>query len=58
MVKPGKANPHRKMTVAEYNMNKAKNMAEIDRILDKIKASGYDSLSAEEKRKLFSQGRN
>lgn len=57
-VKPGKANPHRKMTDAEYNMNKAKNMAEIDRILDKIKASGYDSLSAEEKRKLFSQGRN
>ncbi len=49
--------PNRKMTDAEYNMNKARNMAEIDRILDKIKKSGYDSLSAEEKRRLFEQGK-
>ena len=29
------------------------NQAEIDRILEKIRRSGYDSLTAEEKRKLF-----
>lgn len=40
-----------------YNRNKAKRMEEIDRILDKIKASGYESLSAEEKRKLFEMKR-
>ena len=45
----------RKMTDEEYNMNKARNMAEIDRILDKIKESGYDSLSAEDKKRLFEQ---
>lgn len=50
-----KQNGARKMTDAEFNMNKARNMAEIDKILDKIKKSGYDSLSAEEKRKLFDQ---
>jgi hypothetical protein len=47
-----------RMSDAEYNMNKANNMAEIDRILDKIKASGYDSLTAEEKQQLFSQGKS
>ena len=31
---------------------------EIDRILDKIKLSGYDSLTAEEKRKLFDKSHN
>jgi membrane associated rhomboid family serine protease len=46
-----------KMSDAEYNMTKAKNMAEIDRILDKIKTSGYGSLTSEEKRKLFEQGK-
>lgn len=30
-----------------------RNQAEVDRILEKIKRSGYDSLTAEEKRKLF-----
>ena len=46
-----------KMSDAEYNQSKVNRMKEIDRILDKIKASGYESLSAEEKRKLFEQGR-
>lgn len=46
-----------RMTDAEFNMNKAKNMEEIDRILDKIKASGYESLTAAEKQFLFSQGK-
>ena len=48
---------NRKMTDAEFNMNKARNAEEIDRILDKIKASGYESLTKEEKQKLFEQGK-
>jgi len=44
------------MNDAEFNMNKARKMAEIDKILDKIKTSGYESLSADEKKKLFEQG--
>lgn len=56
-VKKGTHRPNRKMNDAEYNMHKAQNMAEIDRILDKIKASGYDSLSSDEKRRLFEQGK-
>lgn len=54
-----KPNPHRrngKMTDEEFNMNKARKMAEIDKILDKIKTSGYESLTAEEKKRLFEQG--
>ncbi len=47
----------KRMSDAEYNMTKAKNMEEIDRILDKIKTSGYGSLTSEEKRKLFEQGK-
>jgi membrane associated rhomboid family serine protease len=53
-----KSNPYRKsapMSDAEFNMNKAKKMAEIDKILDKIKTSGYESLSSEEKKRLFDQ---
>lgn len=37
----------------EYNQRKANESEEIDRILDKIKASGYTSLNAEEKKRLF-----
>ena len=37
----------------EYNARKKAEQDEIDRILDKIRRSGYDSLTAEEKRKLF-----
>ena len=47
----------KKMGDEEYNISKARNMAEIDRILDKIKESGYDSLSSEEKKRLFDQGK-
>lgn len=46
-----------KMSDAEYNQHKANRMKEIDRILDKIKASGYESLSADEKKRLFEQGK-
>jgi len=55
-----KQNSNRKnspMNDAEYNMNKARKMADIDHILDKIKTSGYESLSSEEKKKLFEQGK-
>ena len=44
-----------KMSDSEYNQWKVKNESEIDKILDKIKTSGYESLTAEEKRKLFEQ---
>lgn len=46
-----------RMTDAEFNMNKAQNMGKIDHILDKIKMSGYESLTSEEKQFLFSQGK-
>jgi len=36
-----------------YNVRKAEESREIDRILEKIKYTGYDSLSEDEKRKLF-----
>lgn len=49
-------NKKQKMTDAEFNQTKATNMQEIDRILDKVKASGYQSLSADEKKRLFNQG--
>ena len=37
----------------EYNARKRKNQEEIDAILDKIRKSGYDSITKEEKKKLF-----
>ena len=37
----------------EYNARKKANQEEIDRILDKIRKSGYDSLTKEEKQTLF-----
>ena len=40
-------------TDQEYNARKHKNQEEIDAILDKIRKSGYDSLTKEEKKKLF-----
>jgi len=55
-----KVNPNQRrspMNDGDFNMNKARKMADIDRILDKIKTSGYESLSAEEKKRLFDQGK-
>ena len=37
----------------EYNARQKERQEEIDKILDKIRKSGYDSLSKEEKRRLF-----
>lgn len=39
----------------DYNARKKAEQDEIDRILDKIRQSGYDSLTDDEKRKLFEQ---
>ena len=41
----------------DYNARRRDEQAEIDRILDKIRKSGYDSLTSEEKRKLFEQSK-
>ena len=51
------SNPRRE-TDEEYNARQHKNQEEIDAILDKIRKSGYDSLTKEEKQKLFDQSRN
>ncbi len=37
----------------EYNARKKSQSDEIDRILEKLKKSGYESLTAEEKKSLF-----
>ena len=37
----------------DYNAKKKENQEDIDKILDKIRRSGYDSLTKEEKQKLF-----
>jgi membrane associated rhomboid family serine protease len=52
--KPPKMTIHtRPETDWEYNTRKANESKNIDQILDKIKHSGYDSLSDDEKKKLF-----
>ena len=48
----------RRETDEEYNMRQRQNQEEIDAILDKIRKSGYDSLTKEEKQKLFEQRKN
>lgn len=60
MKKPEQKNPNMhaeqggaKETDWEYNARKKANQEEIDRILDKIRVSGYDSLTKEEKKTLF-----
>ncbi|MBR4650553.1 MAG: rhomboid family intramembrane serine protease [Prevotella sp.] len=41
----------------QYNAEKKKKETELDRILDKIRRSGYSSLTDEEKKKLFEQSK-
>ena len=41
----------------EYNARKRESQEEIDRILDKIRKSGYDSLTKDEKQRLFEASR-
>ena len=56
---PKAKRPHMKVHVGkhgkdyDYNARKKAQSDEIDRILDKVRQSGYDGLTAEEKRKLF-----
>lgn len=52
-IRPNKSNV--KMNDATYNVHKKKQMEDVDRILDKIKKSGYESLTAEEKNRLFNK---
>ena len=47
----------RRETDEDYNARQHRNQEEIDAILDKIRKSGYDSLTKEEKQKLFDQSR-
>jgi membrane associated rhomboid family serine protease len=47
-----------KKTDWEYNARKKAKQDEIDQILDKIRKSGYDSLTKEEKQKLFDNSNN
>ncbi len=47
-----------KETDWEYNARKKAEQEEVDRILDKIRKSGYDSLTKEEKKKLFDNSNN
>ena len=48
----------RQETDWEYNAHKKATQEEIDRILDKIRKSGYDSLTKEEKQTLFDSSNN
>jgi membrane associated rhomboid family serine protease len=47
----------RRMTDEEYNLNKKEQQEKVDRILDKISKSGYESLSKQEKDFLFRQSK-
>lgn len=59
VVNLGKRKPKMKVTYKraetdyEYNARKNRESADLDAILDKLKHSGYESLSADEKRQLF-----
>lgn len=48
----------RPMSDMEYNAQKRKKQSNIDHILEKIKASGYDSLTKQEKEDLFNASNN
>ncbi|MDR0429385.1 MAG: rhomboid family intramembrane serine protease [Tannerellaceae bacterium] len=59
MANIGKKRPQMKVTYKrpesdyDYNARKQKESIELDAILDKLKRSGYESLSSEEKKRLF-----
>jgi len=52
-----KVNHKKSETDYEYNSRRKEETEEIDRILDKIKASGYSSLTQNEKKRLFDAGK-
>lgn len=41
----------------DYNAKQKQEQKEVDAILDKIRRNGYDSLTKEEKQRLFEQGK-
>ena len=47
------SSPNTHETDMKYNARKQQRQAEVDAILDKIRKSGYDSLTKEEKKRLF-----
>ncbi len=47
----------RPLSDMEYNTQKREHSQEVDRILDKIKASGYDSLTKKERQTLFDESK-
>ncbi|NCU33465.1 MAG: rhomboid family intramembrane serine protease, partial [Candidatus Moranbacteria bacterium] len=47
----------RPLTDEEYNLKRMEKQKEIDKILDKIAKSGYESLSKQEKETLFKQSK-
>ncbi len=53
-----KSTTNNKETDWEYNARKKKEQEEVDQILDKVRRSGYDSLTSEEKQKLFNSSRD
>ena len=63
VVNLGKRKPKMKVsykraeTDFEYNARKHQEIVDLDSILDKLKRSGYESLSSEEKKKLFDASR-
>lgn len=56
--KKNKINSTRSESDWEYNARKKKEQEEVDHILDKIRKSGYDSLTDKEKKKLFESGKH
>jgi len=51
------SSPHNDNPDWDYNTRKKAEQEEIDRILDKIRKNGYDSLTKEEKQRLFDQSK-
>lgn len=47
----------RPLSDMDYNRQRTERSREVDRILDKIKATGYDSLTAEERQTLFDESK-
>ncbi|MDR1544330.1 MAG: rhomboid family intramembrane serine protease [Prevotellaceae bacterium] len=52
-IKKPKQQFHYRKSDEEYNQERAKNNAEIDKILDKVRLSGYTNLTESEKQRLF-----
>ncbi|MDX2361201.1 MAG: rhomboid family intramembrane serine protease [Crocinitomicaceae bacterium] len=56
-IKKGGQRPHRAKTDEQFNVEKKTKQDQIDKILDKISKSGYESLSKKERDFLFNQSK-